>query len=278
MHRSCEVGIAIIGKEDAYRSELASWLREACHKVCEATSGNEGLALASAQAPDVVLIELELPDLNGLEVCRRLKAGPQASVPIILFSPVFTSSARRAEALAAGADACLALPIQSSELLAQIECLLRGRGIERALRQSEERFRLATEALDGVVYEWDVTAGVAARSAGIAEFLGWRPEEAADSKWWLEQIHPQDLARVERHFAETLAARAPACRHEYRIRHKDGHYRWIWDSNRIVYGTDGKPVRVIGCALNIDSQKRAENELLRAKEELARANVDLERK
>jgi len=73
-------------------------------------------------------------------VCRRLKASPKPASNHFLFSPVFTSSARRAEALAAGADACLALPIQASELLAQIECLLRGRASSGPAARSEERF------------------------------------------------------------------------------------------------------------------------------------------
>ena len=260
------------------RNSVGSWLREAGYEIHEAATGREGLALIAAKAPELAILELELPELSGLEICRRLKAGPHGNIPLILFSDRFTSSARRAECLSAGATACLAEPVQASELLAQVESLLRAPRVEVALRLSEERFRLATEALDGVVYEWDVWAGVARRSAGIAEFLGWRPEEAADSKWWPEQIHPDDLERVERHFAEAVASRAAACRHEYRIRHKNGHYRWIWDSNRIVYGEDGKPVRVIGCALSIDAQKRAEQDLREAKEQLALANTDLERK
>ncbi len=149
-----------------------------------------------------------------------------------------------------------------------------GRGLA-----DEERFRLATEAMDGLVYDWDLLAGTARRSVGMASFLGWLPEEVpSDSEWWPAQIHPDDAAAVHRHFEEAVARQAKDCRQEYRFRHKDGHYLWIWDSNRIVYSAEGKPVRVIGCAVSIDERKRAEQELVRTKEELARVNAELETK
>jgi len=86
----------------------------------------------------------------------------------------------------------------------------------------------------------DVTAGVATRSRNCP-VPGWRPEEAADSKWWLDKFISQDLARVDAIRRDTCRA-APACRHEYRIRHRTGTIVWIGTAIAIVYGTDGKPV------------------------------------
>ena len=166
------------------------------------------------------------------------------------------------------------------EMQTQVEeVLVRQQEPARKTLPDGERFRLATEAMEGFVYEWDVSAGIARRSVGIANFLGWlQAELPPDSDWWLAQIHPDEVEAVKQHFEEAVARRSESCRHEYRVRHKKGHYLWIWDSNRIVYSGDGQPARVIGCAVSIDQRKRAEQELTRAKEELARANVELETK
>ena len=280
MQRPNAAKLLIIGQPESNRSVLARSLREAGHELGEAATGSEGLALVASAAPELVVLGLELPDMGGLEVCRRIKANPlSATVPVILLSTVFNKSVRRVEGLEAGADKCLAEPIEPSELLAQVGAILRVRRIEAALRESEERFRLATEAMNGLVYEWDIAANVTRRSAGMAEFLGWTSDEVtADSRWWPEQIHPDDVATVQQHFAAAVARHAPACGHEYRIRHKDGHYFWIWDSNRIIYGADEKPVRVIGCTVSIDERKQAEEELRNAKDALASMNADLESK
>jgi PAS domain S-box-containing protein len=133
--------------------------------------------------------------------------------------------------------------------------------------------------MSGIVYEWSIALGRARRSAGIAEFLGWRPDEIPDhSDWWPEQIHPDDAPQVHRQFGEAVQRHAQNCCQEYRMRHKAGHYIWIWDNNRIVYDDAGKAVRVVGCAISIDERKRAEEEVSRAKEELARTNEGLELK
>src|SRR6266853_5587073 len=230
MQRPNGAKLVMIGQQDSSRSVLARSLREAGHELGEAATGTEGLAMVAAGSPELVVLGLELPDLGGLEVCRRIKASPQsATVPVILLSTVFNKSVRRVEGLEAGADKCLAEPIEPSELLAQVGSILRVRRIEAALRESEERFRLATEAMNGLVYDWDIAANVTRRSAGMAEFLGWTSDEVtADSRWWPEQIHPDDVAAVNQHFSAAAARRAPACGHEYRIRHKDGYYFWVW--------------------------------------------------
>jgi len=265
--------VVIIGEEPA-NGALAKTLRGGGYAVSESRTADAETTIAKKAAD---LIVLRLADHKGLASCPRLKSSLQTGVPVILISNTFDRSECRAEGLQAGGDACLAEPIEPSELLAQVKCLLRVRKVELALRESEQRFRLATEAMNGLVYEWDVSERLTRRSAGIAEFLGWRPEEVpTHSDWWPEQIHPEDAPAVHQHFGEAVARQANHCGLEYRVRHKDGHYLWIWDSNRIVYNEKGEAMQVIGCAVSIDERKRAEEQLLRAKEELHRANEGLE--
>jgi PAS domain S-box-containing protein len=273
MQRSTPTKVAIVGEEPASLT-LSNTLIQEGYTVHQADEPTAELLIAN-QRVDLVIVRLST--LEELAICQTLQSGLQGGIPVILVCESFCRTECRTEGLKVGGAACLTEPIEGRELLAQVTRLLRMRQVEVALRASEQRFRLATEAMKGLVYEWDVSGRLTRRSVGMAEFLGWRPEEVpTHSDWWPQQIHPEDTGSVHRHFGEAVATRANHFGLEYRIRHKDGHYVWVWDNNRIVYDEDGKAVRVIGCAVSVDERKRAEQELLRAKEELHRANGSLE--
>jgi PAS domain S-box-containing protein len=279
MPRLNQARIVIVG-DSPHCKQITQILTEAGHPLRAANTPAECRKVIGDEVPDVLLIHSVPSESAGLELCRELRNNPySAAAAVLLVSAAFSKSAERVAGLEAGADACLTEPLEPAELLAQVDCLARLRKVEMKLRESEERFRLATEAINGLIYDWNVLADVTRRSAGMAEFLGWRAEEVPEaSGWWPEQIHPDDAEIVLQQFQNAVARRVAACSHEYRIRHKQGHYLWIWDSNRIVYGTEGQPVRVIGCVVSIEEQKRANQAVRKAQEELARSNLELERK
>src|SRR3989442_11524465 len=105
-------------------------------------TGEEGLRLAAAR-PDLVVLDVDLPDLSGREVCRRLKvAEDTAIIPVLMLSGVFTDVADRSQALEDGSDAYLIKPVTSRELVAMARALLR---TARAERRSHEHQRAAEE-------------------------------------------------------------------------------------------------------------------------------------
>jgi PAS domain S-box-containing protein len=137
--------------------------------------------------------------------------------------------------------------------------------IEHALRDSEERFRMATEALRGSVYDWDIASGRVARTAGLVDLVGYAPEEMpADPLWRWERAHPDDRERGRHRFEVATAGRAAAFDGEYRVRHKDGRYVWVWDHARVIYDAGGRPTRVVGCVISVDEQKRLQQALQQA--------------
>jgi PAS domain S-box-containing protein len=135
--------------------------------------------------------------------------------------------------------------------------------IEHALRDSEERFRLATEALRGVVYDWDIASGRVARTAGLVDLIGYTPQETAAEPLW-DNMHPEDRERARHRFEVATAGRAAAFDGEYRVQHKDGRYVWVWDHARVIYDAEGRPARVVGCVISVDEQKRLQQALQQA--------------
>ena len=136
------------------------------------------------------------------------------------------------------------------------------REAERGRRESDERFRLAAEAANGLVYEWRAETNRVWRSAGLYDMTGYAPEEAGDKpEWWGEVVHPDDMTRLWEVYNEVIARRDPHRVAEYRVRHKEGRWVHVMDRRHIEYGPDGEPVRMVGNVTDISANKAREQTL-----------------
>src|SRR6266851_4525975 len=113
--------VVIIGEEPS-RSALAKTLRVGGYAVNESSKADAERVIAH-EAPD--LIVARLADHNELASCPSLKLTFRTGIPVILVSNIFNQSKCRVKGLQDGGDACLAEPVEPSELLAQVKCLLR---------------------------------------------------------------------------------------------------------------------------------------------------------
>jgi signal transduction histidine kinase len=126
-----------VDDNEASRYLIARTLKQAGFRVRDATAGAEALALARSDPPDLILLDVKLPDIDGFEVSRRLKADPAtSSIPVLQITATYSSSEHWAEALDAGADGYLTHPAEPIVLVATIRALLRAREAERALREA----------------------------------------------------------------------------------------------------------------------------------------------
>ncbi len=127
---------------------------------------------------------------------------------------------------------------------------------EFRLAQREEVFRLAADAVEGIIFEWDIASGVVHRSRGVQEVLGIMPEDfesTADA--WLERIHPRDFGAAKKAISTGLiSGRGWAT--TYRLRDAKGHYKSILDRALIQRNAAGDPLRVIGCCVDVSEIKR----------------------
>lgn len=115
-------------------------LANAGHTVSTAESGVAGVDLARAEAPDLVLLDLVLPDINGLEVCRRIKA-IHPDTFVVLVSGIEYDSETQARGLEAGADGFFARTVSNRELLARVQSILRIKAAEARAQREAERAR-----------------------------------------------------------------------------------------------------------------------------------------
>ncbi len=139
---------------------------------------------------------------------------------------------------------------------------------ELALRASEERFRIATDAVNGVIYEHDLESGRVQWTSGLPKVSGYELDEAGTSiQWWWERVHPDDRPVVDRDY---LAGNK--VEREFRLRHKAGHWVHLWDQAMVVPNASGQPTSVIGCAVDITAQREFEESLKKSQATAEAAN------
>jgi diguanylate cyclase (GGDEF)-like protein/PAS domain S-box-containing protein len=130
------------------------------------------------------------------------------------------------------------------------------------LRVSEERWQLALRGTGDALWDWDVRGGHVFRSSRWGSMLGYSPNEIGDTRDdFLALLHPEDTERVETAVRDYFARKTDAFAVEYRLRHKDGSWRWIMDRGRAVWDERGRPLRMAGSHTDITSRKEAEERL-----------------
>jgi DNA-binding response OmpR family regulator len=109
--------------------------------VLTTQSGRQGIGLAASEDPDVILLDIVMPEMDGFEVCRAIKADERsADTPVVFLTAIKADKTSRVQALDAGGDAFLSKPIDSVELTAQIKAMFKIKAAER--RQRDEHARL----------------------------------------------------------------------------------------------------------------------------------------
>ncbi|MEG4321643.1 MULTISPECIES: PAS domain S-box protein [unclassified Microcoleus] len=128
---------------------------------------------------------------------------------------------------------------------------------ELDLQASNERFELATRAIDGILFEWNFAANSVYRSEGLYSLIGIRPEDAPPTpEWWKERIHPVDLACIQAEAPSIL--KQERYEGEYRIRHADGRWIDVWERGCLIRNQQGEVTKVVGFTTDITKRKQAE--------------------
>jgi signal transduction histidine kinase len=139
--------ILVVDDQEQTRYVLCRVLRQANYECLEAGDGATALELA-ATLPEVMIVDVGLPDMSGFDVCRRIKSDARMSqISILQISASMVSGEHKTKALEAGADGYLIHPIDSAVLVATVRSLLRLRAAEMVVRQSAEQWQAAFDAL-----------------------------------------------------------------------------------------------------------------------------------
>ncbi|WP_017655659.1 GAF domain-containing protein [Fortiea contorta] len=145
-----------------------------------------------------------------------------------------------------------------------IQDITERRRTAQALRESEERWQLALQGNNDGIWDWNVATNQVFFSTRWKEILGYEDYEiSSDLDEWLKRIHPDDLSDVLQTIQQHFSQQTPFYVSEYRLRCKDGAYRWILDRGQALWNAEGNVVRMVGSHTDISHRYRVQEELKR---------------
>lgn len=144
--------VVVVDDNPATRYSTGRVLRSAGFRIDTAGTGREGIAQAQRLNPDLIVLDINLPDIDGFAVCRELRTHEALRrTPVVYLSATFVDDIDKAQGVDAGADGYLTHPVEAPVLIGTVNALLRARRAEAAVQDSEARFAAVFEnALNGI--------------------------------------------------------------------------------------------------------------------------------
>jgi PAS domain S-box-containing protein len=248
-------------------------LKQAGYRVIEASTGADALRAVREEAPNLVLCDVNLPDMSGIEVCRAIKADPLTrSTPVVQISATFVTPHDQLMGLEGGAEIYLTEPIEPVELTTVVRVLLRLHSTERGLVQSEARWRSFVDS--------NIIGVVICRAERIIEandaflrLIGYTQQDVADPGiFWPAITAPESLEHSRAANME-LRLRGNLAPFEKEYVRKDGSRVWAMVGAATIAETDDRWMAFI---LDISDRKHAavEREAAYQREHAARTQAE----
>ncbi|WP_339401627.1 PAS domain-containing protein [Tychonema sp. BBK16] len=256
------------------------------YKVRPTRDGKLALKYAKKNPPDLILLDIMMPEIDGYQVCEKLKACEQTKDIPVIFISALNEVIDKLKAFSMGGVDYITKPFQLEEVVARIESqlLLRRlskqvvaqnlrlqaeieerKQIEAQLRESQRWLSALITANPNILYVYDL---IEERSLyinrEIYSDIGYTFEEIQqmEAAFISKLIHPDDFSAFSAHMQKMEQAKdGESLEFEYRLQHKNGGYCWFLSRDTVFIRTeDGKPWKILGTAIEISSRKQAELE------------------
>lgn len=237
-------------------------LSQAGYRIIEATSGQAALQIIWEQRPDIVLLDRVLPDMDGGDICGRIKQHPDlASTYVVMLSALRTTEDDRVSGLEAGADDYIVKPVGRRELLARIQVAARLKRTQLALEASEAMFRTLAENSPDVISRIDRELRYIYVNQTIEEFTG-RSPTAYLGKSVREADGGEDLRDSWCSALEDVFRSGDANRIEFELPADRATH--VFDAHLVPeYDAEGNITSILSVARDFTEHSRAEQEIAR---------------
>ena len=271
------------------------------YRVRPASNGRLALKSVAAKPPDLILLDVKMPEMDGYEVCRRLKLNESSRKVPVIFISAFGDTAKKVAGFKVGGVDYITKPVEPEELLARVKIHLllqelterleskvrertdeltaanrrlhmeinERKQAEKGLKASEERFRRLAENARDIIYRMSLPDGTYDYMSPAATALsGYTPEEFCGSPQLIRKIiHPDWQDYFEEQWSRLLQGEMPAT-YEYPIIHKSGALRWWNQRNILIRDAGGSIIAIEGIVTDITDRKLAEEEIRMLNQEL----------
>jgi len=253
--------VLIIDDDPLIRILAREALEKECFEVQESSDGDHALSVFSETQPDIVLLDVMLPGIDGFTVCRQIREHPEGgNTPILMMTGLDDVESIK-EAYESGATDFISKPFNWLVLGYRVQYMLRSSRILQALNNSRVSLSYAQRIARLGSWEWNVENDRMRWSDAVYEIFNVDPQELDKTyQAFLNYIHPLDKELVSSAMEQALASNKP-----YSIDHQillpDGRERFVHSEAEIISDRNGKPVRVAGIMQDITERKEAEKQI-----------------
>ncbi len=261
----------VVDDMSANLAVLQDILVDAGYRVATFRSGREALEQAPGVDPDLIMLDLMMPEMDGIEVCRRLKEDPRlCSVPVVFISAL-DDVASKMRAFEHGAVDYVSKPFEPEEILARVRTQLELRVAQRDLQRQRRELERAVDQRTAQLLHAQRIARIGAWAIDIVRdriewigdthrMFGMRDRSPVSFSESIRHVHPEDRPRVEQAWQDALAGRTPYYAVTYRVV-IDGTETWIDERAELQRDVSGRPVRALGTVQDISAHKSYESAL-----------------
>ena len=272
---------------------LGSTLEQENYSVEFAINGKAALGLIEKLDFDLILLDVMMPEMDGFEVCQKVRASKNNKDVPIIFLTAKTDRESIIKGFEIGGQDYVTKPFDSGELLARVktqvelrqskqalkslntelENRVKERTIEleqtnNALAESEKRYRYALEASNDGIWIWDLEKDEIEFSVTLYSMLGYENNEFPQNRKEInKRTHPDDLEDRDKvdYVSRIRQIDEQYLHDEYRLRTKNGEYKWMRVKGQVLERSkDGEIIRMIGTHTDITSEKQKNQEILEA--------------
>ncbi len=250
-----KVRILVVEDEAIVALDLTSRLKMIGYEIVgTAATGADAIAKAIELRPDLMLMDIILKgEMDGIQASEVIRA--KLGIPII-FLTACADDATLERAKITEPFGYLLKPFEERELHSHIEIALYKHKMERKLRESEERYSLATQGANDGIWDWNLESNEIYFSPRFGSMLGYTENRFGScSADWLSKIHPADRAHVEKKLSDHIAGRSGHFESEYRIQDSSNNYRWVLCRGLALRHGTGRAHRIAGSQTDITERK-----------------------
>ncbi|MEH2308392.1 hybrid sensor histidine kinase/response regulator [Nostoc sp.] len=265
-------------------------------KVLVSEDGMNAIEIAENALPDLILLDVLMPGIDGFETCRLLKTNPATQDIPVIFITAITDKIDQVKGLNLGAVDYITKPLEHKEVLARVNIHLRLRNLTKKLTEQnkrleieiferqrvEEELRCHSAALDEwnnryqaliqasgqILYDWYLDTNDIKYGGNVEQILGYSmPEMLGGLKRWLELVHPDDRKLFNEEINRVLSAKE-RFHLEFRVARKDGTYITVENNGYIFLDSTGKVARMAGFVIDITEQQAVLRERKNAEQKI----------
>jgi two-component system cell cycle sensor histidine kinase/response regulator CckA len=262
--------ILIIDDDENAIKLLKVMLKSENYNLLSALRGEEGLKIVADTLPDLILLDVLMPEMDGFEVCRRLKQEQKTRIIPVVMITALKEKEFCLKALEEGADDFLSKPVDKTELLARIKSLLRIRTYHNALQESEERYRNILDNIQESYFEMNLAGELTFFNDSLIEITGYPRDElmGMNNREYTSEETAKEMYTI---FNQVYRTGEPAEINDYEILIKGGETRTLELSTNLMKDQDDRPVGFRGIARDVTERLKAEKERKQLEAQLQQA-------